>query len=566
MRHTFWRGLMALSILLPLAAAAAPAVQAAPPPGASSAPLAAGSPGYTLVYSFSADPKDNTYVASFTPDTKSILAWATITANNGAQEKQFQVDIQFIAPDGHLVKTIWYGSDDATVTSYPEADSTFGDANVARRELDVVGTPTAGLTGQWTVNFLADGKLVITGNFSLSDASDLAISDSTQSGRAELEAAGYTVTDFGQTTASDGTVNGYVHMPLESSDIYSTATSQQVVDGFVALRHAFPQADQLLDILAYNDRYDVVFYVDGTDADEYIKSQDFNVLSKAIGVDIFDKQANAYLDTGATDFINKNFGGGSPQEPLSPPLTKRSTVGSVRVEIKPSELPADGTSTAAVTVTVYDKRNKPLPNADIVFALSGSGSGTIRPRQTSSDDSGKAQATFTAGTGSGSVTVTATVSETIGTGVITLGSGGTDPAADNVISYLDSRGYKATNVGFADSAKTIAAVVLDLGTKVDVNSLGNPILYGLVALRQFYPTATKIAVMIPYQGNTFVFPSTAADFDAFGDKLDAAKTDAQKSTVIDDYLKQILGDSTLVDSNGNVVSSFNNFYDKNFAK
>jgi hypothetical protein len=567
MTRSFWRGTKAiLAVLAAIAFGVTPA-RAAPPPGVRSAPLAAGNAAYTLTYSFSADPKDNTYVASFTPDTKSIFAWAWVTANNGSAQKQFQVDIQFIAPNGQTATTAWYGSDTGTVTTYPDTQNAPGNGNVARRELDIAGTPNANLAGQWTVNFLANGQLIITGNFSLSGATDLSANDPSQSGRAELEAEGYTVAEVGETQSSDGKQVAYADMKMESSDLYSSRTSQQMVDGFAALRFAYPHADTLVDILAYNDRYDVALYVSGADADAYFRSRDFNTLAQAIGTNIYDKQTGKYLGQGTTDFVNKNFGAGTPQPPPNAPPTKQGAVGSVRVQISPSSLPADGTSTASVLVTVYDKRNQPLPNADVLFALSGSGSGSIRPRETLSDNSGQAQATFTAGTGrGGSLTVTATVSNTIGTGVITLGAGSSDPAADNVVTYLEGRGFKVLYAGFTDSAKTIALVVIDLGTSYDINAVGAPILSGLHALRQFYPTATKLGVAIPYQANYLVFPSSSADFDMFEQNLQAATTDAQKSTVVQNFLNQVFNQASVADSNGNAIGTYKDFVTKNFAK
>src|SRR5919202_7071582 len=266
-----------------IALTATPAL-AQPPIKGHSAPFGAANPGYTLHYSFSADPKDNTYVASFTPDVKAIYGWATVTQDNGAAEKQFQVDVQFIAPTGQTVKTTWYSKDTGNVTTYPDTATSFGDVNVARRQLDIAGTPNAGLTGQWTVNFLANGKLVVAGNFSLAGGTDLASSDAAANGRSNLEAAGYTVTDFGQEKIKSGKLVAFVNMKMESKDLYSSQTSQQVVDGFSVLRKAYPQAELLLNILEYSDQYDLVFSAEGKDVDNYISSGDFKTFSQVIGL------------------------------------------------------------------------------------------------------------------------------------------------------------------------------------------------------------------------------------------------------------------------------------------
>src|SRR5689334_322700 len=70
--------------------------------------LTAAGSGYTLVYSFSSDPQDLTYTASFTPDVQAIYAWGTVEAEGGAAEKQFTIDTQFIAPDGTPVDSQLY--------------------------------------------------------------------------------------------------------------------------------------------------------------------------------------------------------------------------------------------------------------------------------------------------------------------------------------------------------------------------------------------------------------------------------------------------------------------------
>jgi len=534
--------------------------------GRGAAPLAATSPGYTLHYVFTADatdPKD--YIASFTPDVKSIFAWATITADNGAAQQQFQVNIQFIAPNGQVVTSRWYNADTGNITSYLSTQTNISGENVARRQLDIAGTPNANLTGQWTVNFLVADKLVVAANFTLASGTDLASSDAVSNGRAELENSGYTVLEFDEQKATDGTLVAFVTMKMVSSDIYSATTSEQMVDGFAALRDAFRDAQTLLDVFPFNDRYDVLFYVSANDLDNYLASKDFAALLKEVSYSVYDKQLGQSLGTSSGDFVNKNFGAGSPQAPLNPPLTKKGGVGSVRVEISPAALPADGTSTADVKVTVYDKRNKTIPNAEVALAVSGSGSGVIRPKLTSTDDAGVAVAVFTAGTKSGSVNVTATVSATIGTGVLAIGAASTDPAKDNVIAYLQTQGLTATDVEFTDTAKTTVVVVIDLGTSFDINSIEAPVLYGLSALREFYPNATKLGVIIPYQSNYLVFPSSSAQFDAFAAALNAATTDADKNTVFENYLGLIFNQSALLGAQGNTVSSFKDFYNKSFG-
>ncbi len=529
------------------------------------APLTASS-GYTLHYTFSADPKDNTFVASFTPDVKTIYGWATVTANNGAPEKQFKVDIKFVAPNGQSVSANWYGSDTGTVTTYPDTASAFGDVNVARRELPIAGTSNAKLTGQWTVNFYADGKPVVSGNFTLAGSNDLAANDSSARARADLTAADYTVTDFGQEKSKDGkTLIAFVNMKMQSTDIYSSETSQQTLDGFLALRRAFPQADQLLDILEYSDRYDIVFFAEGEDVDAYIQSKDYARFSPKVGINVFDKQQGAYLGSDTSDFVNKNFGAGSTQPPTNFLVSKQSGAGSVRVEITPSELPADSKSTADVTVTVYDKRNNPIANAKVDYAICGTARGaTINYPLSGTDEKGQTALTLKAGSRRGSVTVTATVSETIGAGTITIGGGSDDPAGDDAEAYLCSRGYKPVAIGFSDKQKTQAEVDIELKSDFKPNQIGGPVLFGLTALRQYYPNATDLYVVIPYQSNYLVFSAAAAEFDAFEAKLKDADATTTVNT-IQNYVSEVVNRGQYVDSRGNVINSFGDFMNKKFG-
>jgi hypothetical protein len=522
--------------------------------------------GYTLLYSFSSDPKDNTYVATFTPDTQAIYAWATVVEEGGAAEKQFTVDTQFIAPDGSPVDSEWYGNDTGTVTTYPSDAESFGDENVARKFINVAGTPNAQLIGQWTVNFSVGGKLIASGNFTISDSTDIGQSEVAGSQEQALKDAGYQVLEFTETKGKSGNLFAFVVMMPASQDLYSSQTTQQIVDGLVALRQSFPNSKTLYVFLHYNDRYEIAYFADAQAVDAYIQSGDFGEFAQDLNYDVWDLETNSYLGKGSKDFINKNFGAGTYQNPPNPPLSKSSnTVGSVRVVVAPSALPADGTSKAIVTVTVYDKRNQPVPNAEVNFDISGSGEGTMRPRVTSTDENGQADAVFTAGKKNGAVTITATAGGVSGTGVVTLGSGSQDPAADNVIAYLSGQGYKALKAGYVDAAKTTAGVVVDLGASYNINQVTGPIIYGMTALRINYPEAKTLVVFVPYQENMLVFPAASTDFDAMLKALAAAKTEDDKKTAFQNFLSIVFAKASYVDRNGKPISNFKDFYNKNFT-
>lgn len=522
--------------------------------------------GYTLKYSFSADPKDNTYVASFAPDTPTIYAWATIVEEGGADQKQFTIDTQFIAPDGSPIASDWYGSDTGTVTTFPSDAKTFADTNVARKFIKVAGTANAQLTGQWTVNFSVGGKLIASGNFTISDATDIGESDAAGGAEQALKDAGYQVLEFAETKGKSGNLFAFAVMQPASQDLYSSQTTKQIVDGLTALRQAFPDSKTLYVFLHYSDKYEIAYYTTPEAIDAYIQSKDFDAFAQELSYDVWDLETNSYLGKGAKDFISKNFGAGSYQAPPGPPLPKGSnTVSSVRVLVAPSALAADGASKAIVTVTVYDKRNQPLPNAEVNFEISGSGEGSMRPRVTATDENGQADAVFTAGKKDGAVTITATAGGVSGTGVITLGSGSQDPASDNVIAYLSAQGYKALKAGYMDSAKTTAAVVVDLGASYNINQVTGPIIYGMTALRINYPDAKTLAVLIPYQENLLFFSASATDFNAMLQALNAAKTEDEKKAAFQSFLSIVFAQSSYIDRNGKPISNFKDFYNKNFT-
>jgi hypothetical protein len=235
------------------------------------------------------------------------------------------------------------------------------------------------------------------------------------------------------------------------------------------------------------------------------------------------------------------------------------------VTVSPNSLPADGVSKAIVSVQVFDKRNNPLADAEVTLEISGSADGIVRPRVTSTDENGQSDAVFTAGRQDGAVTITASAGGAVGTGVITLGVGSGDSAADNVIAFLSGQGYKASQVSYVDEAKTAVGVLVDLGSDFDIDAVTGPILYGMLALRLNYPDAATLVVYIPYNGNYLVFPATAAEFDTFSDAMDAATTDQDRDTAIQNFINIVVPKAKYIDRNGRTISTFSDFYDKEFT-
>ncbi len=151
---------------------------------------------------------------------------------------------------------------------------------------------------------------------------------------------------------------------------------------------------------------------------------------------------------------------------------------------------------------------------------------------------------------------------------------GKDPNADYVSQYLANKGYEVLGVGYvADksnpkSTANVAAVMNFASTKYDPTA-GLPTddqdtvtqaVVGFYALHKYYPKSTLLIVGLVYQDSyTFVFPTTATDFQAVLD--DNNKADAFWQNVTSNFI--------ILDSQGNEVdpNSFTskNFGDKNFT-
>ncbi len=540
-------------------------------PSLHAAPSLAEKTGYTLVTSLSADPKSSEYNASFSPEVSAIYAWAFVVAEGGAAEKQFQVDVQFTSPMGSKVDSEWYSGDTGKVTTVSRESydaGKWGTKNVARRQLDIAGTDNADLTGQWTVTFSVSGKVVAVENFTLATTEEIDAFTKEEAAKKELEDKGYTVNNFGTTTWSDGTVVAYVRMPMISKTIYSSETSQQLVDGFTADRMGFPNATVLIVQLEYTERYWIRYDIKVADWDAYVKNKDFEKFVAALYYSVWDTEKQDWVPkTELKDFMKKNFGAGTYK---SPPTVdpKKGTVGSVRVQVSPSTLPADGTSTAPVTATVYDKQNKALPNTTLTFAVSGTGMGTIQPKTATTDSKGQAKATYKAGTQAGTVTITVTAGSTTGTTTLTLGEEQEeDTAADNVRTFLAGQGYKVLKVEY-NKAESYAWVLLDLGEDFDTDDLAWAVLYGCATLRDNYPDASKLAVAVLYeQAYTLVFPVKATDVDQVVAAVKAAKGDKTKiNAALQRFFAIVFNNAVVLDARtGKVIGTVKDFTDITFG-
>lgn len=540
-------------------------------PRLDAAPALAEKTGYTLVTSLSADPKNSDYTASFSPEVSAIYAWALIIAEGGAAEKQFLVDVQFTSPMGSKVESKWYSDDTGKVTTVSREDyeaGKWGAKNITRRQLDIAGTENADLTGQWTVTFSVSGKVVHTENFTLATADEIDAFTKEEAAKKELEDKGYTVNNFGTTTWSDGTVAAYVRMPMVSNTIYSSETSQQLVDGFTADRKGFPNATMLLVQLEYTARYWIRYDIKVTDWDAYVKTKDFAKFVAALYYSVWDTEKQDWMPKAELkDFMKKNFGAGTFK---SPPTVdpKKGTVGSVRVQVSPSTLPADGTSTAQVTATVYDKQNKALPNTALTFTVSGTGMGTIQPKTATTDSKGQAKATYKAGTKAGTVTITVAAGSTTGTTTLTLGEEqDEDTAADNVRTFLAGQGYTVIQVEY-NQAEAYAWVLLDLGDDFETDDLAWAILYGCATLRDNYPDASKLAVAVLYKKiYALVFPAKASEVDQVVAAVKAAKGDKTKiNAALQRFLTVVFNNAVVLDAQtGKRLGTVKDFTDITFG-
>jgi hypothetical protein len=130
---------------------------------------------------------------------------------------------------------------------------------------------------------------------------------------------------------------------------------------------------------------------------------------------------------------------------------------------------------------------------------------------------------------------------------------------------LSAQGYNATNAGFMGNSTTSVGVVVDLGTFYNINDVTGPIVYGMTALRLFYPDATTLVVILPYQNNLLMFPASTTDYDKFFAEAGAASTDEEKRAAYTNFLSVVFAQAQYADNRGNKISTFKDFYNKNFT-
>jgi hypothetical protein len=343
-----------------------------------------------------------------------------------------------------------------------------------------------------------------------------------------LEKQGYTVVDIADGETDKGESYAAVIMDWESKGLWTSETFTQAWHGFYALRGGYPDAKILVPILVYNEQYEVVFRAYAADWDKYQKSQDWNTFARKLFIGIWDNEAGAFLESKPLkDFVNKEWGPAPKKlpepKPLPGPSSRGVTIKASATQVKPQE-------TADLTITVLDKKNKPVDGADVELSVSGTATGSkVRPRATSTDAKGIAEATFTAGNTEGSAIITAESMDTRGTITIQVGAGKEDPSA-KVIAPLEQQGYKVYGAGPTKSDPNTVVVDMDLaGYFVDESGNADPetltqVAYGFAALADAYPEATFLVVITRYQSTYgIVWPAKRQDLEALVDEKMSAQ-------------------------------------------
>jgi hypothetical protein len=149
------------------------------------------------------------------------------------------------------------------------------------------------------------------------------------------------------------------------------------------------------------------------------------------------------------------------------------------------------------------------------------------------------------------------------------GKNPSDPNANYVAQYLETKGYTVVNVGYLKdnngNANTdqVAVIMNFASTKYDPSSglpttdqdTVNQVVLGFYSLHKYFVKPSVLVVVLAYQNNyLFVFPARAADWQAVLD--DNSKADSFWQTVTSNFV--------ILDSNGNVVDP-SGFSNKNFG-
>lgn len=534
-----------------------------PPAPASAAPVT----GYAAGTKFTKDPEDyENKVTSFETTDKAVYAWFLGMATEGSPAKDFEIEIEFYTPGGVKYESKWY--DDGTITL---SDQVTKDS-VARKYVDIAGTDAADEPGEWTVKYYVATKLFKIESFTLSSGKTTTTTTTVTDAKAYLEGQGYKVYFAEQGKFTSGGTYAYVRMDMASDDLYSSEVSNQVYHAYYALRSVYPDDETLVCGLMFSTKYEVVFFAKATDWDDFYKDGGWEDFIKTLQVAIFDRETGQPLTTAETkNFMTKNFGTGGKWTPpnVTPGKGSASTgvVSSVQVKVTPSELPADGTSSAQVEVTVYDKDNQPLNDVEVEFVLSGSAAKgcRIRPTITSTDSNGEAEATFTAGTTDGTVNITAKAKSATGLAVVTIGGGSENPKADEIVAFLTKYGYKVHGAGYLEDSQgnrtNAVAVVMDMASSTIDSALGQQLALGWAALYQAYPDAEALYVILYYDRYALFFGTTPADFMAV---LKAG--DAGDQQTVEAFWNKVFTDLVVIDrTTGERVTDIKGFLQKNFT-
>ncbi len=558
MCRRLWALMLAAALLTSLFGPLAPA---------SAAPQA----GYGAGTMFTTDPEDpDSEATSFITTDKMVVAWLYCRSTEGSPAQGFEIEIEFYTPGGKEYTSEWYDDGKVTCSEQITEDS------VARKYIEIAGTAAAKELGQWSVKFYVNGKLFKIESFTLAGDKQQATAGAVTDVKAYLEAQGYKVYFAEEGEFSSGGTYAYARMDMASNDLYSSEVSNQIYHAFYALRSVYPKAETLACGLMFSLKYEVVFFAEASDWDAFYGGGSWDNFVKTLQYGIWDRETNKPLSGAeAKNFVTKNFGTGGQWTPpnVTPGKGNPSTgmVSSVKVNIFPDKLPADGQSTADVTVMVYDKDNQPLGNAEVEFTLSG-GAATgcrIRPTITATDSNGEAKAIFTAGTTNGTVNVTARVKSATGLAVVTIGTGEdktADPKAQEIIAFLTKYGYKVHGAGYLTDQqgnKTNAvAVVMDMASTAFDDVLGQQLVLGWLVLYQTYPDAQALFVILYYDRYALFFGTTPADLAV---AIQAGEVGNQQ--IVQAFWTKVFTNLIIVDrTTGERVTDTRGFIQKNFAR
>jgi hypothetical protein len=524
---------------------------------------------YTANVFFTSDPDDfalDTEAVAFETSEEMVVAWVIVAGVGGSPKQDFRISIEFIAPNGKPYASEWYQTN-GTVTAMNE-DIT--EDSMVRRLIRVAGEGAADKPGKWTVNAYANGDLFSVESFVLKDKTRLAGQGVTAPQRSPtgsgdawtyLEDRGYTVFDVGSSEFEDGTPFGYAVMDMASGDLYSSQVSQQVFDSSTALSGDYPSVEIYLLDLVYTEGYDVLILVVAADWQTYTypaggtgrQDNDWNKFAKSLIISVRDNRTGQTLESGEAtkDFIGKEFGPGTPGEPMMLFPSKSAgggRVGAMGVNTSAFWLPADGKSTADVEVVVYDGNYERLPGVDVKFTVIGSIGGRIRPLANATDDQGVATTTYTVGRRPGKVTIVATAGKDKASAIIIVGKGRDNAAneaaandANEVVAILSSQGYTVNGASVSNdrSGKDTGVVIVDMdmvSDQINEDTL-RQVTYGWLALVKSYPNAQRLVTLLRWQNYSLFWSITSLDFNVFLNEEINEKT----------FKKQMLNNLEVVD-------------------